>query len=223
MKLAIFDFDGTLFPYDTLPFLLSQWKKQQYPIIPYLRTLSTVVVLYIQYKTGIRSRLSREQMRQEAMFRFNRIFTAMSETKIDTFFENCAAKMTQLLNFKVVNEMKRSQQEGYHIVLLSGCYEKLLHMIFAPYHVDHIIGTAMYFTDGVIDANRKMEVVTGETKMQKIMAYYANERVDWNASTAYADSYSDLPVLEAVGHAVAVGPEPKLKAVAEENNWRIVD
>ena len=52
MKLAIFDFDGTLFPYDTLPFLLSQWKKQQYPIIPYLRTLSTVVVLYIQYKTG---------------------------------------------------------------------------------------------------------------------------------------------------------------------------
>ena len=119
--------------------------------------------------------------------------------------------------------MKRSQQEGYHIVLLSGCYEKLLHMIFAPYHVDHIIGTAMYFTDGVIDAKRKREEVRGETKMQKIMAYYANERADWNASTAYADSYSDLPVLEAVGHAVAVGPEPKLKAVAEENNWRILD
>jgi hypothetical protein len=26
MKLAIFDFDGTLSPQDTLPFLLKQWK-----------------------------------------------------------------------------------------------------------------------------------------------------------------------------------------------------
>ena len=223
MKLAIFDFDGTLFPYDTLPFLLSQWKKQRYPIIPYLRTLSSVVVMYLQYKTGIRSRLSREQMRQEAMFRFNLIFTGMSETQIDTFFGNCATQMTLLLNPKVVNEMKQSQQEGFHIVLLSGCYEKLLRMIFAPYHVDDTIGTVIYFTEGIIDCNKRMEVVTGETKMQKILAYYANESVDWNASTAYADSDSDLPVLQAVGYAVAVSPEPKLKAVAEENNWRLLD
>ena len=30
MKLAIFDFDGTISPQDTLPFLLKQWKKFGY-------------------------------------------------------------------------------------------------------------------------------------------------------------------------------------------------
>lgn len=36
MKLAIFDFDGTLVPKDALPFVLAQWKKQNYSKIKYL-------------------------------------------------------------------------------------------------------------------------------------------------------------------------------------------
>ena len=37
-----------------------------------------------------------------------------------------------------------------------------------------------------------------------------------NASWAYSDSASDLPMLRAVGHAVVVNPDPELTRVAKE-------
>ncbi len=38
---------------------------------------------------------------------------------------------------------------------------------------------------------------------------------------AYADSASDLPMLEAVGFPVAVNPEAKLAAIARRRGWHV--
>jgi len=48
MKLAIFDFDGTLFPVETLPFLLSQWKKLKYSKTRYYKTYIFLMPLYLK-------------------------------------------------------------------------------------------------------------------------------------------------------------------------------
>lgn len=42
-------------------------------------------------------------------------------------------------------------------------------------------------------------------------------------SFAYSDSITDLPMLEAVGHPVAVNPDRDLRAVAEERDWQILE
>jgi len=39
----------------------------------------------------------------------------------------------------------------------------------------------------------------------------------------YTDSFSDVPVLEAVGQPVAVNPDPRLRRRANKRGWRIVD
>ena len=43
----------------------------------------------------------------------------------------------------------------------------------------------------------------------------------WQQSVAYADSASDLPMLEAAGHPVAVNPETKLAAIARKRGWHV--
>jgi HAD superfamily hydrolase (TIGR01490 family) len=50
----------------------------------------------------------------------------------------------------------------------------------------------------------------------------AEEGFDLAASYAYSDSISDLPMLEAVGHPVAVNPDSALAAVAHEQGWEIL-
>ncbi|MGB9880172.1 MAG: HAD family hydrolase, partial [Anaerolineae bacterium] len=35
------------------------------------------------------------------------------------------------------------------------------------------------------------------------------------------DSHSDLPLLELVGHPVAVNPDPRLKRVAQKRGWPV--
>ncbi len=47
--------------------------------------------------------------------------------------------------------------------------------------------------------------------------------LDLEASWAYSDSVTDLPMLEAVGHPVAVNPDKTLRRVAEERGWEVRD
>ena len=55
-----------------------------------------------------------------------------------------------------------------------------------------------------------------------MLASYARKRgVDLNRSYAYADSISDLPMLEAVGNPVAINPDRRLAAAAMSRSWQI--
>jgi HAD superfamily hydrolase (TIGR01490 family) len=66
----------------------------------------------------------------------------------------------------------------------------------------------------------EMEVYAyGPYKADLIRAAAAADGVDLAASYAYSDSYTDLPMLEVVGHPVAVNPDRVLAKVAREREW----
>jgi phosphoserine phosphatase len=46
---------------------------------------------------------------------------------------------------------------------------------------------------------------------------------DLDACTAYTDSHTDLPLLEAVGHPVAVNPDRKLRRIAAARGWPVLE
>ena len=48
------------------------------------------------------------------------------------------------------------------------------------------------------------------------------EGIDLDASYAYSDSESDLPMLRAVGHAVVVNPDQDLRRIAADEGWEIL-
>jgi phosphoserine phosphatase len=50
----------------------------------------------------------------------------------------------------------------------------------------------------------------------------AREGYDLSESFAYSDSESDLPMLRAVGHPVAVNPDSHLLRVAREEGWQVM-
>jgi len=62
---------------------------------------------------------------------------------------------------------------------------------------------------------------TGEARYQAMADYAARHDVDLRESVAYADSASDLPMLEAVGFPVAVNPETKLASIARKRGWLV--
>jgi phosphoserine phosphatase len=56
------------------------------------------------------------------------------------------------------------------------------------------------------------------------MQTYASEHgIDMKASYGYADSHSDLPLLDAVGNPVAVRPDVPLYRHARRSHWDVVD
>ena len=62
---------------------------------------------------------------------------------------------------------------------------------------------------------------TGEARAQAMADYAKGEGLSLEESVAYADSASDLPMLEAVGFPVAVNPETRLSALARKRGWLV--
>ncbi|MGZ4131882.1 MAG: HAD family hydrolase [Actinomycetota bacterium] len=63
----------------------------------------------------------------------------------------------------------------------------------------------------------------GAQKAEAIQGLARRFRLDLAGSYAYSDSVTDVPMLEVVGHPVAVNPDKELRHLAEEREWEIRD
>ena len=77
--------------------------------------------------------------------------------------------------------------------------------------------------DGTYDGMMTSVPPTGETRAYALEAYAKSHGISLAESVAYADSSSDLPMLEAVGFPVAVNPETRLASIARKRGWLIED
>ncbi len=219
MKLAVFDFDGTLFIEDTLPFLLKQWAKFGYPRLKLGLVYASLGRLYVGHKLGAHS----DRSTRTVMRKFLRIFSGMERADVEAFFDRCAAVMIARLNSSVVEEVTAAKAAGFHTVLLSGCFEYLLEKIAALLNIDTVIGTSIFYKEGRVDYRRPLEVIYGAEKVLRLQAVFHGKRVEWGESSAYADSSSDIHVLSIVGCPVAVRPDKGLRDKAMKSGWRILD
>ncbi|MBS1837849.1 MAG: HAD-IB family hydrolase, partial [Actinobacteria bacterium] len=64
---------------------------------------------------------------------------------------------------------------------------------------------------------------TAEARARILTDLCAELDLDPRQAVAYADSSSDLPMLEAVGFPVAVNPEPRLASIARKRGWLVED
>ncbi len=63
----------------------------------------------------------------------------------------------------------------------------------------------------------------GEGKVTRAREWARDREVELEASYFYSDSYSDLPMLEAVGHPRVVHPDPRLSREADRRDWPILE
>jgi HAD superfamily hydrolase (TIGR01490 family) len=84
------------------------------------------------------------------------------------------------------------------------------------------LGTRSKVVDGVYTGELAGPFCYGPGKVDVINELVASDGLDLERCWAYSDSASDLPMLEAVGHAVAVNPDATLFRTAEERGWPVV-
>jgi HAD superfamily hydrolase (TIGR01490 family) len=84
------------------------------------------------------------------------------------------------------------------------------------------IGTRSEIVDGVYTGELAGPFCYGEGKVEAIRELARWEGLDLDLCWAYSDSASDLPMLQAVGHPVAVNPDAKLERVAGQHGWPVV-
>jgi HAD superfamily hydrolase (TIGR01490 family) len=86
---------------------------------------------------------------------------------------------------------------------------------------DHYVCTYVEARDGRLTGRIVPPVCYGPGKIVWAERFAAEHDVDLAASYFYTDSITDLPLLEHVGHPVAVNPDPRLRRLARKRDWPI--
>ena len=76
--------------------------------------------------------------------------------------------------------------------------------------------------DGTYDGTIVGPFVWANGKLEAVREWAARHDIDMRASYAYSDSVYDTPLLSAVGHPVAVNPDPRLLLMALSRRWPIL-
>jgi len=223
MKLAIYDFDGTIFEKETLPFIVKYYGKKRYSTFRLIRFYLQVIRLLAVYKLRLDPRMDKERFRAEASVQFMHLFDDMTKEEIVIFFRDCTTELIQHFNPKVVESIQERKAEGCHTVICSGANTLLLNEIVKHLPVDTIIGTELVFLpDGTFDFDANITIVTGKNKPTALLKTFDEKTIDWENSFAYGDSHYDHHILRLTGNPVAVNPDDKLKEIALEQNWSII-
>lgn len=124
---------------------------------------------------------------------------------------------------QMLDEVHAHQEAGRATFIVSAAGNELVVLLARVLGMDGGIGTA-YEVDanGLLTGNLDGPFMYGEGKVEAMRRFAADHDISLEASWAYSDSASDLPMLRAVGTPVAVNPDAELARVAREEGWRVM-
>jgi HAD superfamily hydrolase (TIGR01490 family) len=121
-----------------------------------------------------------------------------------------------------VRRVREHRAAGQRTVLITGAVRPLTRPL-APLFDEVVAADLAVDGQGVCTGFLASSPMVGESRAAWVRHWAELNGVDLDSSFAYADSHSDLPLLQAVGRPVAVRPEVPLFRHARANRWPIVD
>lgn len=122
---------------------------------------------------------------------------------------------------EAVQLIEDHQAAGLDVIIVSTSGSEVVEPIGAMLGVDDVIATRLEEVDGKYTGEIDYYAYGGY-KAKAIKQLAAERGYDLSACYAYSDSITDVPMLESVGHPVAVNPDKDLRAVAKEREWPIM-
>ncbi|HWI07118.1 MAG TPA: HAD-IB family hydrolase [Solirubrobacteraceae bacterium] len=114
------------------------------------------------------------------------------------------------------------QDAGRLIYICTAASEEMASLLSLVLSFDGGLGSRSEVLDGVYTGREGGLFTYREGKAQAIRELAARRGLDLSRSYAYSDSESDLPMLRAVGHPVAVNPDSALARLAAEEGWEVL-
>ncbi len=118
--------------------------------------------------------------------------------------------------------IEQHRARGEPVFIVSAALQEIVDAIAADLGFDGALGTVCEVADGAY-TGRSIRALHHEAKAQAVRELAERDGLDLADSTAYSDSCSDLPFLEAVGHPVAVNPDRALRRTAAERGWPVLE
>jgi alcohol-forming fatty acyl-CoA reductase len=212
--LAVFDVDGTLVETNVVEYYFWMRLKGQ-PLSDwpaFLAGLARSAPRWLYLERRSRAEFQRSFYRQydgldlEEMRRLGR--QALNEVTLRRIYPD---------GMRRIREHKRA---GHRVLLLTGALDIVVEPLAELLEVD-VDCAHLLVKDGRLTGDLEKPPPAGEARGTLLEEYASANGIVLAESFAYADSLSDLPMLEMAGTPVAVNPDPRLSQVAGQRGWRV--
>jgi HAD superfamily hydrolase (TIGR01490 family) len=112
---------------------------------------------------------------------------------------------------------------GEDRIIISASPQELVEELAEALGLEGAIGTVGEVVDGRYTGRLARPFCYGAQKPIEAARLASERGYDLARSSAYSDSISDRPLLEAVGHPVAVNPDRELRELARQRTWRVLE
>jgi HAD superfamily hydrolase (TIGR01490 family) len=115
------------------------------------------------------------------------------------------------------------RSQGFRPVLVTGELDFALGEVGRHFGFDAVISNALVYEKGAATGAVARPLIAEQEKVKAIRRLCEQCSVEPALCKAYSDSFSDTPMLESVGNPVAVNPDRRLRRIAQERGWPIVN
>jgi HAD superfamily hydrolase (TIGR01490 family) len=214
MRLALFDLDHTLIPFDSgmawTRFLVAAGALPADAEARYLDFCH-------QYVAGT---LDIHAMHRASMLPLR----AIAPDRLQALRSAFEGEMRPRLP-AAMRELVGSHRERGDLCAIVTATSRLVAEPFARgFGIEHLVATEAVLADGLPTGEIEGLPCFREHKVTRVQAWLGERRLtDFTQSWFYSDSISDLPLLHAVSHPVAVQPDARLRAHALATGWPVLD
>lgn len=158
----------------------------------------------------------------EVRRRILKAVTGVRQSELQALNTEIIPRLLSRLRPEARRLLDRHRIAGRDTFIVSAAPQEIVEPLAHSLGMTSGIGTRSIVEDGVYTGELEGPFCYGEGKVEAI-----TELAKWNGYElqqcyAYSDSASDLPMLEAVGHPVAVNPDGRLERHARLNGWPVV-
>ena len=170
-----------------------------------------------------RLRGSTDEATEKLLAEIKLIFRGTSARQISRMAPEVLVGVLPRIYPEMLEEVYAHQDAGRPTFILSAAGDELVRLLARILYMDGGIGTAYEIgEDGLFTGEIGGTFMYGEGKVEAMRRFAAEHAIDLQASYAYSDSASDLPMLRAVGNPVVVNPDEDLARIARDQGWRVM-
>lgn len=213
-RIAFFDFDGTLTLKDCSS--LCAIPSVRLGLLD-VRSALGMAASFIAYKCGLyprhkAQRLAFDVFAGHSLDRIQHAIQLMHDSAISAWY---SASMLQ--------RVQQHKAQGDLLVIATASFNLLPVPLARAWGFDAVIGTELHFEDGVCTGQLIRPVAENGEKLRLVQRFAQERGISLDDCTFYTDGVLDLPLMEAVGTPVAVGPCRHLRRIAQQRRWEIVE
>jgi HAD superfamily hydrolase (TIGR01490 family) len=170
---------------------------------------------YLQYKLGV---LDIRNWTKQMMVQFRDQSEAELESEARVWFDAMVARTVYPRAAELVRE---HEALGHVVAIVSGATKFVVRPLAERLGVKHFLYTRLEVEDGRFTGRVVEPICFEEGKIYWIQHFIEQQGIDLAKSFFYTDSITDLPLLDLVGHPVAVNPDPRLYRMALRRRWPV--